>query len=293
MTRIGIVTGSPALGLVGITLGLTALSQLGILGDTATLTATASFALLVFGLPHGTFDLALLRRADTAGRLSMPKLVLLYLGCAALMYSLWQVGPVLALAGFLVTAVLHFAEDWQANGSRFIAAGIAAALLCAPSLRHVESLRTLFGIVTGNPDAAVLADVLLLLAPVCTVMALVGMAMLWQAGRRDLAVAAACALTAMVMLPPVQGFAVFFCLVHSPMQFRAHASLLGWHGFGAWRGAVVPLSLAGLAVAGLVFAAAGAPQLADRIFIGSFVTLSILTVPHMLVPLIAARLGRR
>lgn len=309
MAGTGISIPHSTIGLVVVTLGLITLSRLGILGDTATLTAAASAALLIFGLPHGTFDLALLRRAgmarqhagstDTARQragstdtASTLKLVLLYLGCAAAMYLVWQLAPVVALAGFLVIAALHFAEDWQASGSRFVSTGIATAMLCAPSLLHGHSLRNLFGVVAGTPSAGALADVLLLLAPVGIAVALVGMAMLWQAGRRDLAVAAACALAAMVILPPVQGFAVFFCLVHSPMQFRAHASMLGWHGFRAWRGAVMPLSLAGLAIAGAVVAAAWPSSIAARIFVGSFVTLSILTVPHMLVPLIATRLAR-
>ena len=129
---------------------------------------------------------------------------------------------------------------------------------------------------------------MLLVAPVAMVVALIGWVVLWQAGQRALAISAGCALAAMLLLPPVPGFALFFCLIHSPMQFRQHAGLLGLRGFRQWRGIVVPLSLAGLGIAAAVFIENGDISIPTNLFATSFMTLSILTVPHMLVPRIAA-----
>ncbi|MBC7505162.1 MAG: Brp/Blh family beta-carotene 15,15'-dioxygenase [Sandarakinorhabdus sp.] len=280
----------PSAGLLLITLGAVGLDRFGFLADAPTLTVVASLALLVFGLPHGAFDLALLRRA--AGTSFRPgsslAVVALYLGCSAAMYLSWRVGPVFALAGFLVMAVAHFAEDWDACGSRLIAYGIAAAIVSAPAILHVDQLRSLFALLTGDPAAAVLADMMLLVAPVAIAVALIGWVLLWQAGHRALAVSAGCAFAAMLLLPPVPGFALFFCLVHSPIQFRQHAGLLGLRGFQQWGGMVVPLSLAGLGIAAAVFFENGDASIPANLFATSFMTLSILTVPHMLMPRIAA-----
>ena len=283
-------SGWPSVGLLLVTLGAIGLDRLGFLSDTLALTVIASLALLIFGLPHGAFDLALLRRAaGTSFRAgSSLAVIALYLGCAAAMYLAWRVGPLFALAGFLVMAIAHFAEDWVTCGSRFIACGIAAAIVSAPSILHIDQLRDLFALLTGNPTAAVLADMLLLVAPAAIAVALTGCWLLWRAGRRALAVSANCALAAMLLLPPVPGFALFFCLVHSPMQFRDHADSLGLRGFQQWGGIVVPLSLAGLGIAAAVFIENGDASIPTNLFASSFMTLSILTVPHMLMPKIAA-----
>ena len=280
----------PSAGLLFITLGAVLLDRFGFLSDSTPLTVIACLALLVFGLPHGTFDLALLRPAGGASFRSASSLavVALYLGCAAAAYLGWRVGPLFALAGFLAMAVAHFAEDWDACGSRFIACGIAAAIVSAPSILHLDQLRGLFALLTGDAAAAVLADMLLLVAPVTTAVALIGWVLLWQAGQRALAVSASCALGAMLLLPPVPGFALFFCCVHSPIQFRQHAGLLGLHGVKQWGGIVVPLSLAGLGIAAAVFIENGNASIPANLFATSFMTLSILTVPHMLMPRLAA-----
>jgi Brp/Blh family beta-carotene 15,15'-monooxygenase len=251
------------------------------------LIATISALLLVFGLPHGSFDLALLRRGGPPGRSSHSRfaLVLLYIGCAVLMYLVWRFGPVLALASFLILATAHFAEDWHDTGSGFMATGIAAAIVTAPVLLHREAVANLFVLLTGDSSAVALADVMLLLAPTAGAVALVGLVVTWQAGRQTLAVSAGCALAATLTLPPIPGFALFFCFVHSPLQFRHHADSLGLHGFKQWGPVVVPLSLGGLGVAAAVLVINGNSALATGVFASSFMTLSVLTVPHMLVPI--------
>lgn len=269
-----------------VTLGTVGLDRFGFLSETPELTVIASLALLVFGLPHGAFDLALVRRAagTSFGARSSLAVIALYLGCAAAMYLAWCVGPMVALAGFLAMAVAHFAEDWDICGSSFIACGIAAAIVSAPSILHLDALRGLFALLTGDAAAAGLADMLLLVAPAATAVALVGWVLLWQAGQRALAVSASCAVASMLLLPPVPGFALFFCLVHSPMQFRQHAGLLGLRGFRQWGGIVVPISLAGLGIAAAIFFENGDASIPANLFVTSFMTLSILTVPHMLMP---------
>ena len=283
-------SGVPSAALLLVTLGAVGLDRFGFLANTPALTVAASLALLVFGLPHGAFDLALLRRAaGTSFRAgSSLAVIALYLGCAAAMYLAWRVGTVFALAGFLVMAVAHFAEDWEACDFRFIAGGIAAAIVSAPSILHADQLRSLFVLLTGDAAAAFLVDMQLLMAPAAIAVAFIGWVVLWQTGRRALAVSASCALAATLLLPPVPGFALFFCLVHSPMQFRQHAALLGLRGFQQWGSIVVPLSLAGLGIAAAVFIENDGRSIPANLFATSFMTLSILTVPHMLMPRIVA-----
>ena len=180
----------PAGGVLLVTALAIGLNLAGLIAQTPMTTAILAASLLIFGLPHGSFDLALLRRAGATG--ATVYLVLLYVGCAAAMYLVWHLAPLLALAAFLVMAVAHFAEDWEACGSRFIATAVAAAIVTAPALLHLAELRALFTILTGDRAAAALADVSLLLAPVALAVALVGVGLLWQADRKKLALLASC-----------------------------------------------------------------------------------------------------
>ena len=277
----------PAGGVLLVTALTIGLNLAGWSAQTPMATAILASSLLIFGLPHGSFDLALLRRAGAAG--STVYLILLYVACAAAMYLVWRLAPVLALAAFLAMAVAHFAEDWGACGSRFISTTVAAAIVTAPALLHLADLRSLFTMLTGNRSAAVIGDFALLVAPVAMAVALVGVGILWRQDRKKLALLASCGLAAMLLLPPVLGFAIFFCLVHSPLQFQSHTDALGLKGARQWRGIVVPISLGGLGMAGVVFLLHDGPSLTTNVFAVSFMTLSLLTVPHMLVPMIAGQ----
>jgi hypothetical protein len=63
-------------------------------------------------------------------------------------------------------------------------------------------------------------------------------------------------------------------------------------GASQWRGIVVPISLGGLGVAGVLFVLNNSASIPTGIFVASFMTLSVLTVPHMLVPMFANQFGK-
>ncbi len=267
-------------------LGLHALG--GMLAGAAATTA-GCFALLLVGLPHGTLDLELIKRGG--GRVSTPVL-LLYLSLAAAMYALWRVAPLAALVAFLLTAALHFAEDWREVDQPFLAQGAAVALLTAPALAHHAELAALFVALSGAERAAVIADVMLMLAPVGLAVAAVAAARLWATGRRPQAIVTAAALGAMVALPPVIGFALFFCVHHSPRHLREAWGSLARAGPGRYASVVGGLTVAAFGIAAGLFALEARADVAAQVVAASFMTLSILTVPHMAVPAILARRGR-
>lgn len=249
------------------------------------ITATCA-ALLLGGLPHGALDLAVLR-SDAGPRFAL--VITLYLVLAAGMFATWQVAPTLALALFLAMAMAHFAEDWADAEHPFFALGIAVATLSAPAMLHHQAVAGLFVLLTGTPVAAGLADVLLLVAPAAAACALLAILLLWQAGQRVTAVNALCGLTAMILLPPLTGFAIYFGLIHSPTHFRAGLKRLA-PATGVSRPTIVA-TLGGLTIALATLIALPTTGLPSNVFVASFMTLSILTLPHMAVPLLVRRLG--
>jgi Brp/Blh family beta-carotene 15,15'-monooxygenase len=88
----------------------------------------------------------------------------------------------------------------------------------------------------------------------------------------------------MTVLPPVFGFALYFCLLHSPRHFSGALQTLSWHRVGQWIAVVAPLTLAALGLAAVIYRLELRPSISDQIVAASFMTLAVVTVPHMLVP---------
>ncbi len=268
---------------LGVTLSLLAAAAAGLpLSGSAALIAACT-AILVFGLPHGALDVEVIRIRG-AGENGRAAILTVYVGLAALTATAWLVAPVAALAGFLGIAVVHFAEDWTEMQSRFLATGFAAALIAAPALLHRQAVAGIFVALTGTPMAARLADGLLMVAPVALAVAAVGIAALIASRRFVAAAAAAASLVALLALPPVPGFALFFCLFHSPRHFvGALRAARRWR-VANWLPVVVPVTGAALAIVTGVYLLHGGLAVPDRLGAATFMALSILTVPHMLAP---------
>lgn len=258
-------------------------------GPASTIAACA--AILLFGLPHGTLDLEIIKREHGTGRLAMGALLLLYLGLAVAMAAVWRLAPVAALAIFIVVAVVHFAEDWQELRSTFLAQGMAIALLTAPTLLHLAELEQLFGALSGRSEAALVANLMLLLAPMSLAVASVSVWTLWRSGFHDQAVVGVLMLIGMILLRPVVGFALFFCLFHSPRHLGIALSRVVWAPSAKW--VVALLTLGALGIAAALFAGEVRTDLSAQVVAASFMTLSLLTVPHMIVPAVVDALSLR
>lgn len=245
-------------------------------------TVIACAAILLFGLPHGTLDLAIIQRERDAGRVAIGILLLCYVGLAALMAAVWQLVPVAALAIFLIIAAVHFAEDWREFCPSFLAQAMAVALLSAPALLNLTALEGLFVALSGSGDAATAANVLLLCAPVSLGVATVAIYAMAKAGHAHQASAGAITLAGMILLPPVVGFALFFALHHSPSQLKAAIARTGG-GRRAWR-TIAMLTLAAMGISAGLFIGEVRADLPDQFVAASFMTLSLLTLPHMVIP---------
>ena len=257
----------------------------------AGVTLCACVALLVFGLPHGTLDLEIIRARWRSPLTQLMPLLAVYLGLAAAMFGLWQVDPVVALGSFIAIAVVHFSEDWEGAGSVILSGGLALALLAAPTLLHRAELDTIFIDLTNRDTAVAISQMLNGVAPASLSLGAMALIVLWRNGRRDQAVGGVAALAGMLLFPPIVGFAAYFCLFHSPRHFAHSLQDLHWRGVGSWGRVVIPLTLIAGLLAGVIYWIELRSGLSGRVMTASFMTLSILTVPHMLVPIIVSRLG--
>lgn len=245
-------------------------------------------AIVVAGLPHGTLDIKAIKDSQGLGPRGTLAMLGLYVVLAAAMGLLWVVAPGLALLAFLAIGAVHFADDWAVDGVPGLAAAVPLALFSAGAIRDRAPYDAIFGALARDHGGAAVTDLLIMISPVAHAAALAA-GFAWvvhgEAGR---ALAAAICIGAMWSFTPVIGFAIYFVAYHSPIHVREV--------FGIVRGSRVRLgaeAMTTFAISTAAIVVLGDSLAASDGFsgIGSsvFIVLSVLTVPHMLVPPLVAR----
>ncbi len=246
--------------------------------------AAVGIATIVFiggGLPHGAYDIALLRRSVALDRAGLCLVVGGYAMIAMLMVFLWISVPLAALILFLAAAAVHFGEDWLMLEDPLLRVAAGAAVIAAATIGHPDEVAALF-VAMSDPRAAVLAQIITAAAPVALLVTAVGIALAWRDGSLSWATAMTLCLVLLVVLPPVMGFALFFAFLHSPRHLtQARARLhdmtpARWLGTGAL--------LSGLAILGWLGLRTMASARIDPIMVAqAFQLLASVAVPHLLL----------
>lgn len=262
---------------------LIAVTLLGMpLGRPAAVVA-ATIVFIGGGLPHGAYDIALLRRSVALDRsgLGLGLAVGGYAAIAMLMVLAWMTLPLVALVVFLAVAAVHFGEDWQMLEEPLLRFAAGAAVIAAATIGHPAEVSTLF-VAMSDPRAAVIAQIVTAAAPVALLVTAVGVALAWRDGSRHWAAAMALCLVLLVVLPPVAGFALFFVFLHSPRHLARTRTLL--HDMTRARWFATGALLSGVAILGWWGLRAMAPARFDAtIVVQGFQLLASVAVPHLLL----------
>lgn len=258
----------------------------------------------VLGLPHGAVD-HWQGRAVLAGRWGRlwPAVFAGGYTLAALAVVLaWVAWPPGLLVGFLLLAIGHFGAEDVAAGplvserpglGRVVEAALRGAVpVLLPILFHPAPTGTLFAALLPGVEPAAVARVHLAMAPIAWayIAGLGGLAALaLLRGRRRGAAELAALTAAFAALPPLLGFAVYFCLWHSPRHTLAviaqsDAPNLA-QGLKRFAAAALPLTAVTLffaLVAWVILVERGGATAAATLQV-VFVGLAALTVPHVLL----------
>ena len=255
--------------------------------DDASLVALA-FVVLI-GLPHGAFDGAIARHLGYSRTLDgLIKFITVYLGLAVAVVAFWVWQPGVALALFLLISAVHFGY-----GDATAAGGIGRAVQVAAhgglavfgiSLFHLQQVTPFYAALT-NGDV-MLAVMMTEIFPVFIMPlgALYLIAAIRDAGLRPRLVELALLCLLLSVVPPLVGFAIYFCVIHTGRHMRhiwdrvsAHTaprhiiSQAVWFTLASWGGGAIML----------LWLDSGniSQDLLQVIFIG----LAALTVPHMIL----------
>jgi Brp/Blh family beta-carotene 15,15'-monooxygenase len=217
---------------------LIVLTLLGVPLDQPAAVVAAAILFIGGGLPHGAYDIALLRRSVALEWYGVGIAVGFYAAIAMLFVLLWMSLPLVALILFLAVASVHFGEDWQMLDEPLLRFAAGTAVIAAATIGHVAEVSALF-VAMSDPRAAMIAQIVTAAAPVALLVTAVGIAIAWRDGSREWAAALTLCLVLLVVLPPVVGFALFFVFLHSPRHLTQTRTLLfdmtraQWFGTGA------------------------------------------------------------
>ena len=247
--------------------------------------------IVLIGLPHGAFDGAVALALGYGKTVkTMFGFVVTYILISALVVAFWLAYPVLALLLFLVISLRHFGlGDSQVvglpqRGIQSLAHG--GLVVVGISLLHRDAVDPIFAhLIDGETTLLWSALVLAAYGLVVILLVYAVLAYFQPVLRRRFAELCGLAI-AYALLPPLAGFALYFCAVHSARHVR-----LIWHnlresGHGGRK--MLPLALlftlaSWLAGAFALWMIPAAESLDRAILRVIFIGLAALTVPHMIL----------
>ncbi len=241
---------------------------------------TVAIALIVAGgLPHGAHDLALAQRLGQIATHRLIGIFAAYLATAAAMALLWWWSPLAALALFLISSTLHFADDWPGLPDPLLRTCAGASVICAATIGHPQLVESIFAAMAG-PGSVWLARIAIAAAPVVLLVTAVAIGIALREGQHTRPLAMALALLTLVVTPPLVGFALYFTLVHAPWHMLAVRRMLRDQ-----RSSVL-ISAPAMTILALILWSVAAPFVAPGMaLIGTpslFMLLSVVALPHLL-----------
>ena len=250
----------------------------------------ALLAVVVIGLPHGAFDGAI---AAHLGYIKRPhflmRFLLLYILMTALIVALWLAFPIVSLIVFLLISALHFGFSdarakcgWSRRVQVVVHGGV---VVLGISQFHKSEVDKIFGYLIGHDPAIVWVAIDMASIVFGAFFIIYAWHALWNLRWRHGFIELTLLLLVFVIFPPLVGFALYFCCVHSLRHF-----LVLWRSlqivfqnnnfyFQAITFTICSWIMGGVAYWWCTDQMSGETALLRVIFIG----LAALTVPHMVL----------
>ena len=242
---------------------------------------------VVLGFPHGALDPWIAESSGLIeGRMQTVIFNVIYLAIAAAVVTAWWLAPGLTLLGFLAISAWHFSADWTDDLPLWARLPSGALLLLMPIGFHPEVVADLFAMLSDESGVAVAQG--LAMPPMLLIAAMLALAGLAALKRRTWASVELLMLLVLAWVaPPLVYFAVYFCLQHSPRHLLGHFREAGSANTQRLIKMTVVYTLGSvLVLLPLIWLWSDLPLeslLMRLIFIG----LAALTVPHMILMLMA------
>ena len=246
--------------------------------------------IVLIGLPHGAFDGAVAMHLGMVNRFSsLARFVIIYVALAALVVVTWMIAPSISLILFLTISMLHFGAGDVKNGQGGLAFSEALAhgglAIIGISQFHRSEVDEIFAYLINQDTAAVwlVIDVLTVavIAAIITCVVQASKDPRWSTTVFELLLLG----FVYAIAPPLLGFAIYFCCIHSARHFKKiYSSIKQTVSSSNIKNQAILFTTISWVAAGMAFwlfadFANPGPTIMRITFIG----LAALTVPHMLL----------
>ena len=248
-------------------------------------------AVVMIGFPHGAFDGAVALALGYGKSLkSTLGFVLGYVAIAASVVAFWMIFPDVALILFLTISILHFgigdaqSGDWLTRTTQILAHG--GLVVVGISIMHRTAVEPMFVHLIGSKT--VLLWQFLNIASFCLLVVLIAyfIQAFMQSEVRIRFAELVCLGLAYYFLPPLVGFALYFCGVHSLRHLRYTWVKLRARKYGVRTLVLLALffTLVSWISGAVIFWQMPISEALDGAILQIiFIGLAALTVPHMLL----------
>ncbi|MGR6329922.1 Brp/Blh family beta-carotene 15,15'-dioxygenase [Sphingomonas sp. XXL09] len=229
----------------------------------------AVVAIGAIGMAHGASDLAIV----APGR--RPLFLVAYAAVSLLCLGWWIVDPAVALPLFLLASAIHFAMEDAPQGSAMERIARGVSLVTTPATLHVTALHALLQRAAGEAGVPFTAAVAMAAAGGAAAAYLLILGL--QRRQTRLLVGT----VALLVLPPLVGFAVGFLILHALPQTAIRRRMIGCRSNRAYLRATAPILFAAAASVAVVaaFLLHNDPSGITALFAG----IAALAMPHLLV----------
>ena len=241
--------------------------------------------ILLAGIPHGAADILIARRMIRSNYLWLSLFSISYLFIAAFIVVIWFLMPLLSLMIFLTISISHFGlldtKKTKTLPLRYLRVIIYGSTpIIIPATFHTVDVSNLFALLIFE-EHTVLATFIANLFPIwflsCVIFFVTGGKSLKYQFLEILLLA-----VILAYLPPLWGFAVYFCVVHSSRHIQQLLNSLGSLNYNDYLFLTVTVLMSILTII------IGAFHFSNETFdVGiikaTFISLAALTVPHMLL----------
>ena len=246
--------------------------------------------IVLIGLPHGAFDGAVAMHLGIVNRFSnLARFVIIYVALAALVVVTWMIAPSISLILFLTISMLHFGAGDVKNGQGGLAFSEALAhgglAIIGISQFHRSEVDEIFSYLINQDTAAVwlVVDVLTVavIAAIITCFVQASKDPKWSTTVFELLLLG----FVYAIAPPLLGFAIYFCCIHSARHFKKiYSSIKQTVLSSNIKNQAILFTTISWVAAGIAFwlfadFADPGPTIMRITFIG----LAALTVPHMIL----------
>ena len=239
--------------------------------------------ILLLGVPHGALDTIFVRQIlHIESKIAWALFSAIYLSLAFTVVALWWFAPIFFLLVFLLFSAFHFSGDLAGCPPELFRILYGGAIVFCPLVLHSTEVSGLFEILVGSDNANGFVSILKRMAwpwvVAIGVIATVGFRQNMRCSTELFSVA-----TLLVIAPPLLGFTVYFCCMHSArhiLRVKNYSREGTFKHLGSVAALPMLVTLSGVAAAWYLLSGMPVDTRFTQIL---FVGLAALTIPHMII----------